>query len=76
MTDEDLQRPYSHYQPNDPPHNPAPVLGWITGNTNEHYEEHSSWLGNLRQEIARRWGPRTSGPAARFRKLRNVKLTI
>jgi hypothetical protein len=44
MTQEDLDRPYSHYQPDNPPLNPAPVAGWIHGNTWEHYNEHIGWL--------------------------------
>ena len=44
MTQEDLERPYSHYQPDDPPFNPAPVVGWIHGNTWDHYDEHIGWL--------------------------------
>lgn len=44
MGDAGLQLPYSHYQPHDPPYNPGPVLGWITGNTFEHYAEHIAIL--------------------------------
>ena len=40
MSDDDLQLPYSHYQPNDPPHNPRPVWHWLAGNTYKHYREH------------------------------------
>jgi hypothetical protein len=40
MSDEDLKRPYSHFQPDDPPYNPSPVWPWIVGNTFEHYAEH------------------------------------
>jgi hypothetical protein len=51
MDDAALALPYSHYQPNDPPHNPSPVAGWIDGNTWEHYEEHIGWLRKLREEV-------------------------
>ena len=44
LTDEDLTRPYSEYQPGDPPYNENPVGGWVAGNTWEHYEEHIGWL--------------------------------
>jgi hypothetical protein len=44
MSDEDLAKPYSHYQPNDPPYNASPVYGWVNGNTWGHYEEHIGWL--------------------------------
>ena len=40
LTDLDLLRPYSHYQPDDHPFEADPVVGWIAGNTYEHVEEH------------------------------------
>ncbi len=40
MSDADLQRPYSYFQPDDPPYNANPVWPWIVGNTYEHYAEH------------------------------------
>jgi hypothetical protein len=27
--------------------NGNPVIGWIIGNTYEHYHEHSSWIENI-----------------------------
>lgn len=47
MTDEDLFRPYSHYQPHDPPYNADPVIGWIVGNTCGHDDEHRGWIGTI-----------------------------
>lgn len=44
LSDEDLRRPYAHFQPNDQPPDDRPVLGWIAGNTYEHFEEHRGWL--------------------------------
>jgi hypothetical protein len=44
LSQEDLERPYSHYQPNDPPYNASPVIGWVHGNTWDHYNEHIGWL--------------------------------
>lgn len=44
MSDAGLMLPYSHYQPNDPPRNENPVIGWIAGNTFGHYEEHLEWI--------------------------------
>jgi hypothetical protein len=44
MSDDDLAKPYSHYQPDDPPNNANPVYGWVNGNTWGHYEEHIGWL--------------------------------
>ncbi len=45
MSDEDLTRPYSYYQPDDPEE--RPVLGWIIGNTCAHYDEHVGWLRSM-----------------------------
>jgi ureidoglycolate hydrolase len=47
LTDADLLRPYSHYQPNAQPLDPRPVLGWIEGNTWDHYDEHAAWIRAL-----------------------------
>jgi hypothetical protein len=44
MSDADLMRPYSHYQPDDPPYNANPVFGWIAGNTFGHYDEHADYI--------------------------------
>ena len=51
MDDAALALPYSRYQPDDPPQNPNPVVGWVDGNTWEHYEEHIGWLRKLRDEV-------------------------
>ncbi len=42
----DIERPYSHYQPSEPDEN-RPVIGWIEGNTYEHYSEHIGWIKEL-----------------------------
>lgn len=39
LTDADLVRPYSHYQPHEEGEN-RPVIGWILGNTADHVAEH------------------------------------
>ena len=52
MTWDDLNLPYSHYQPNVPPHNPRPVGYWVSGNTYAHYDEHVEWLEALLEEIS------------------------
>lgn len=44
LSDEDLTRPYSHYQPQAQPRNEQPVVGWIAGNTYEHDAEHAEWI--------------------------------
>jgi uncharacterized damage-inducible protein DinB len=49
LSDADLQKPYSHYQPSDPDEK-RPVVGWVAGNTYEHYAEHISWINQLLSE--------------------------
>jgi hypothetical protein len=49
LTDADLDKPYSHYQPSDPEEN-RPVKGWVAGNTYEHYAEHIDWINQLIKE--------------------------
>jgi len=49
LTDADLEKPYSHYQPSDPD-DKRPVLGWVAGNTYEHYAEHVDWINQLIKE--------------------------
>jgi uncharacterized protein (TIGR03083 family) len=49
LSDSDLQKPYSHYQPADPDEN-RPVVGWVAGNTYEHYAEHIGWMNQLLSE--------------------------
>ena len=45
LTDEDLQRPYSHYQPTSD--RAEPVIEWVKGSTYEHYEEHTPWIAAI-----------------------------
>ena len=41
LTDADLLKTYSHYQPDEPGEDSgSPIVGWITGNTYYHYDEH------------------------------------
>lgn len=47
LSDEDLSRPYSYFQPGSD--RQRPVREWIDGNTFEHYEEH---LGYIRQALS------------------------
>ena len=49
LSDGDLQKPYSHYQPSDPDEE-RPVIGWVGGNTYEHYAEHIAWINQLLSE--------------------------
>ena len=49
LSDADLQKPYSHYQPSDPSQM-RPVVDWVAGNTYEHYAEHIGWINQLISE--------------------------
>jgi hypothetical protein len=42
LTEEDLTRPYSHYQSDSTNSNPA--IRWVKGDTYEHYAEHTPWI--------------------------------
>ena len=45
LTDADLFRTYSQYQPDEPGEDSgAPIVGWIAGNSYEHYAEHQAWV--------------------------------
>jgi hypothetical protein len=48
LSDADLAKTYSHYQPDEPGEDSgAPIVRWIAGNTYEHYAEHAEWIGSL-----------------------------
>jgi uncharacterized damage-inducible protein DinB len=48
LSDEDLQKTYSDYLPDEPAEETgAPVLGWIAGNTYHHYAEHLEIIREL-----------------------------
>jgi uncharacterized protein (TIGR03083 family) len=48
LSDEDLRKTYSHYQPDEPGDDSGePIMRWIAGNTYEHYAEHLEWIGAL-----------------------------
>ncbi len=42
LSDEDLKRPYRHYQPESTLE--APIFGWIKGCTYQHFAEHLPWM--------------------------------
>jgi hypothetical protein len=44
LSDADISKPYAHFQPNDPAADQHPVVGWINGNTWDHYNEHEPWI--------------------------------
>jgi uncharacterized protein (TIGR03083 family) len=47
LSDEDLQRPYSYYQPNDSENNQTPVIESLTANSTEHDLEHTEWIKGI-----------------------------
>ena len=49
LSDADLDKPYGHYQAADPDEK-RPVVGWVAGNTYEHYAEHIGWINQLLSE--------------------------
>jgi uncharacterized protein (TIGR03083 family) len=45
---DDLLKPYSHYQPDEPGDDRGePVLNWVVGNSSGHYLEHLPWIRQL-----------------------------
>lgn len=45
LSDDDLLKGYSTFAPEEAEHDTgAPVVGWIIGNTYEHYAEHVGWF--------------------------------
>ena len=53
LSDADLFRTYSHYAPDEPGEDSGdPIIGWIIGNTYEHYDEHHRWIKALVERTA------------------------
>ncbi|MBX3046421.1 MAG: ClbS/DfsB family four-helix bundle protein [Anaerolineales bacterium] len=48
MTEEELQLPYNHYQPNSK--STTPIFEYISGNSFGHYDEHIPWMRTLIQQ--------------------------
>jgi len=46
LDDAGLELPYSHYQPHGRTEEESelPVIGWVAGNTYDHYTEHTGWI--------------------------------
>ncbi|MBZ0301942.1 MAG: ClbS/DfsB family four-helix bundle protein [Anaerolineae bacterium] len=42
MSDADLQRPYSAYQP--PRSEDGPIMNWVIGDTYSHFSQHIGWM--------------------------------
>ena len=51
MDDEDLAKPYSHFQPNAEPYDARPVIGWIAGDTYDHVADHLPAIETLRAAV-------------------------
>ena len=47
LTDDDLQRPYAEYGDGGGRSADRPIIGWIIGDTYEHYEEHLGYIQAL-----------------------------
>lgn len=46
LSDDDLVRSYSSFQPHDPGEE-RPVKGWVEGNTYQHFDEHREWIERI-----------------------------
>ncbi len=45
LSDADLFKPYSYYQPDEPgADNGKPIVAWVVGNCSGHYQEHLPWI--------------------------------
>lgn len=51
MSDEDLARPYSHFQPDSPPYYPNPLVGWIAGSSFGHVDLHLTAILAIRRQV-------------------------
>ncbi|MGE5595005.1 MAG: ClbS/DfsB family four-helix bundle protein, partial [Hyphomicrobiales bacterium] len=48
LSDEDLRRGYSHFQPDEPGEDTGkPITDWICGNTCDHFDEHREYIEAL-----------------------------
>jgi hypothetical protein len=50
LSEEELNAPYSHFDATVDRDNP--VMGWVIGNTFEHYEEHLPWMKAIAEKSA------------------------
>lgn len=49
LTDEDLMRPYSYYQPES--HDETPIKAWVMNNTFKHYRRHLPWMKTIVERV-------------------------
>lgn len=48
LSDEQLRRPYSHYQPNEPgEETDEPIMNWVAANSALHIIEHLPWMKRI-----------------------------
>jgi len=52
LTDEDLRKPYSFYQPTDPDNDQTPVIQALAENSTEHDREHTAWIKAILESTA------------------------
>lgn len=51
---QDLMKPYAYFEPGRTDEESPPVLGWIIGNTYDHYDEHASWIRAVVEHVTAR----------------------
>ncbi len=52
LSDADLQKTYSYYQPDDPGDDSGePIVRWIVGNSYGHYAEHAEWIRAMLEKM-------------------------
>ena len=51
MEDDDLARPYGHFQPDTTPYRSDPVVGWLAGNTFDHVAGHLPAIRAAREQV-------------------------
>jgi uncharacterized protein (TIGR03083 family) len=48
LSDEDLQKPYSHYLPDEPGKDDgSPIIDRVSGNTHEHFDTHRAYIERI-----------------------------
>ncbi len=48
LSEDELYHTYSYFQPDDPGEDRGiPIIEWVKGNTYEHFDSHTDWIGKL-----------------------------